>query len=320
MTRVEALKLLQNTIRFKRYSLKTERTYTGWCKRFFCYCEDNPVGTSEEKIQAWLTALVNERNVAASTQRQALNSFVFFYKHCLKQDMTDFSKFARAKKGKKLPIVLSKEEVSALLQHMTGQNKLIASLLYGAGLRLNEALRLRVKDLDFVRSTLIIKSGKGNKDRVVMLPAILASCLTDQVSEVAAIHRQEMSDGSSDVALPYALAIKYPNAVRELAWQWVFPAKKRSACPRTGAIRRHHIHDSAIQKAVKRAVRRAGIAKQASSHTLRHSFATHLLEAGSDIRTVQELLGHSNVSTKQIYTHVMQQGIITKSPLDTMAV
>ncbi len=319
MNKAEALKLLQNTIRFKRYSLKTERTYLGWCRRYFVYCEKNPVGTSEQKIQGWLTSLVNERNVAAATQRQALNAISFFYKNCLKQDMESFNNFARAKKGKKLPVVLSKDEVSLLLQHMTGQNKLIASLLYGAGLRLNEALKLRVKDVDFTRSTLTIRDGKGGKDRVVMLPSILAAELRHQVSEVAAIHRQELSRGISDVSLPYALANKYPNACRELAWQWVFPARKRSACPRTGAIRRHHIHDSAIQKAVKRAVRSSGIVKQASSHTLRHSFATHLLENGSDIRTVQELLGHSHVSTTQIYTHVMQQGISVRSPLDMLA-
>ena len=319
MNKDDALKLLTNTIRFKRYSLKTERTYRGWCKRYFCFCEDHPEGTSEQKIQAWLTALVNERNVAASTQRQALNSVVFFYKNCLKQDMEDFSNFARAKKGKKLPVVLSKEEVSSLLQHMIGQNKLIASLLYGAGLRLNEALKLRVKDIDFARSTLTVRSGKGDKDRTVMLPSILRRELLRQVDEVATIHRKELAAGTSDVEMPFALARKYPNACRELAWQWIFPAKKRSVCPRTGAVRRHHIHDSAIQKAVKRAVRSAGIHKQASSHTLRHSFATHLLESGADIRTVQELLGHSHVTTTQIYTHVMQQGIVTQSPLDNLA-
>jgi integron integrase len=319
MNATDALNLLQNKIRIKGYSLDTERTYMGWCRQYFSFCKANPAGTSEKKVEAWLTSLVRERNVAASTQNQALNSVNFFYKYCLEQDMGDFSQFVRAKKPKTLPVVLSKEEVSLVLQHMTGINRIIASLLYGAGLRLTEALKLRVKDIDFYRSSLTVRQGKGKKDRTVMLPSMLVDDLKNQMAEVAALHRQEVAENISDVEMPFALGKKYPNACRELAWQWVFPAKRRSTCPRTGVVRRHHLHNSAIQKAVKRAVRLAGITKQASPHTMRHSFATHLLEAGSDIRTVQELLGHANVSTTQVYTHVMQQGVVTKSPLDVLA-
>jgi integron integrase len=296
--------------------MKTEKSYTGWVKRYCLYCTRHPDGSSEGKIKGFLSALVNERNVSASTQRQALNAIVFLYKHCLKQDLGKFPNFARAKKGCKLPTVLSKTEVFSVLDQMAGQNWLMASLLYGCGLRLAECLKLRVKDIDFDRKTITVRQGKGGKDRAVMLPAATTEHLKAQLVEVGRLHIQELSEGRSDVELPYALGKKYPSAARELAWQWVFPAKKRSKCPRTGAVRRHHIHDSALQKAVKKAVRSAGINKQAGPHTLRHSFATHLLEDGQDIRTVQELLGHKNVSTTMVYTHVMGKGVTTTSPLD----
>lgn len=269
----EALEMLRNTVRFKRYSLKTERSYLGWVKRYCLYCQQQAAGSSEEKIKGFLTDLATGRNVSAATQRQALNAIVFFYKHCLQVDLGEFADFARAKRGRKLPVVLSRMEVGAILDHLSGQIRLIVSLLYGCGLRLTECLRL---------------------------------------------HNQELAAGVSDVELPFAIARKYPHACRELAWQWVFPARKRSVCPRTNAVRRHHIHDSAVQKEVKKAAMLARIAKQVGPHTMRHSFATHLLEDGHDIRTVQELLGHKDVTTTMIYTHVMGKCTSVRSPLDRL--
>ncbi|MCK5603962.1 integron integrase [Candidatus Pacearchaeota archaeon] len=315
----QTLDVVRNTLRFRHCSLKTEKSYIGWVKRYCLYCTEHPNGSSEDKIEGFLSFLVRERNVSASTQRQALNAVVFLYKRCLKQELGKFPNFARAKKGRKLPTVLSKTEVFTVLDQMVGLNRLMASLLYGCGLRLTECLKLRVKDVDFDRGIIIVRQGKGRKDRAVMLPTASVESLKSQLADVKRLHDQELSSGTSDVELPHALARKYPSAAKELAWQWVFPAKKRSKCPRTGAIRRHHIHDSALQKAVKKAVRSTGIAKQAGPHTLRHSFATHLLEDGQDIRTVQELLGHKDVSTTMIYTHVMGKGVTTTSPLDRRA-
>lgn len=315
----ELLEAMRNTIRFKHYSMKTEKSYLGWCKRFFIFCQNHPVGSSEDKIKAYLSWLANERNVSESTQRQALNAIVFFYKHCAGQDLGDFPYFVRAKRGRKLPVVLSRDEVSALLGRLSGGNWLIGSLLYGCGLRLGEALKLRVKDVDFDRTTIMVRHGKNKKDRGVMLPLSLVEPLRNQLAEVKRLHDVELSQGISDVEMPYALARKYPNAAQELGWQWVFPAKKRSTCPRSGAVRRHHVHETSIQRAVKRAGRSAKLAKQAGCHTLRHSFATHLLESGYDLRTIQELLWHRHLSTTQIYTHVLQQGIAVRSPLDQLA-
>lgn len=312
----EALEIVRNTVRFKRYSLKTERSYLGWCKRYFEYCSRHPAGTSEDKIKGFLAELATGRNVAVATQRQALNAIVFFYKQCLGQDLGEFADFARAKRGRKLPVVMSRDEVFALLDHLTGQMRLLVSLLYGCGLRLSECLRLRVKDIDFDRGAVIVRHGKGGKDRFVMLPAAVSAALRSQIDEVRRLHNQELAAGISDVEMPFAIGRKYTGAHKELAWQWVFPARKRSACPRTGAVRRHHLHDSAVQKEVKRAARLAGVAKQVGPHTLRHSFATHLLEDGQDIRTVQELLGHKDVTTTMIYTHVMGKCTTVVSPLD----
>ena len=316
MNMQDALTAVRNTVRFKRYSLKTERSYLGWCARYFAFCQRHPAGTSEEKIKGFLTELADRRNVAAATQRQALNAIIFFYKQCLGQDLGEFADFARAKRGRKLPVVMSRREVFALLDHLTGQMRLMVSLLYGCGLRLSECLRLRVKDIDFDRGAVCVRHGKGGKDRFVMLPGSLADGLRAQIDEVRRLHNQELAAGIADVELPFAIARKYPNAHKELAWQWVFPARKRSACPRTGSLRRHHLHDSAVQKEVKRAARLAGISKQVGPHTLRHSFATHLLEDGQDIRTVQELLGHKDVTTTMIYTHVLGKCTTVRSPLD----
>lgn len=315
----QALTMTRNTIRFRHYSLKTERSYVGWIKRYCLYCQRHPEGTSEAKIKGFLGDLVETRNISAATQNQALNAIVFFYSQVLTIDLADFSDFSRARKPRRLPVVMSTGEVASLLGHLSGQNWLMSSLLYGAGLRLTECLQLRVKDIDLSRRIIMVREGKGKKDRAVMLPTSLSIPLQMQLEEVARIHRQELAAGISDVELPYALARKYPNAARELAWQWVFPARKRSTCPRTGAVRRHHIHDSALQKAVKIAARAAKISKSVGPHTLRHSFATHLLEAGETIRTVQELLGHKDVSTTMIYTHVACQHMAV-SPLDRLAV
>ncbi|MCK5016578.1 MAG: integron integrase, partial [Candidatus Peribacteraceae bacterium] len=272
----QTLEMVRNTIKFRHYSLKTERSYVGWVKRYCFYCTQYPDGSSEDKIKGFLSFLVSERNVAAATQRQALNAIVFLYKQCLKQDLGKFPDFVRARRGRKLPVVLSKNEVFSILDHMTGQNWLMSSILYGCGLRLTECLRLRVKDIDFDRQTITVRQGKNKKDRAVMLPASVTVPLKTHLAEVKRLYNQELATGISDVELPYALARKYPGAAKELAWQWVFPARKRSTCPRTGAVRRHHIHDSALQKAIKKAVKNAEVNKHAGPHTMRHSFATHL--------------------------------------------
>jgi integron integrase len=264
----------------------------------------------------FLSHLVSSRNVSVSTQRQALNALVFFYKSVLGITEIGDIDFLRAKKARKAPIVMSKREVFALLDHLSGAAWLICDLLYGAGLRLNEALALRVKDVDFDRAAIYIREGKGKKDRTVMLPGSAVDKLRAQIDEVRRLHNQELAAGISDVDMPWAIGRKYPNACRELAWQWVFPARNRSVCPRTGAVRRHHLHDSAVQKAVKAAVKAAGIAKMVGTHTFRHSFATHLLEDGYDLRTIQELLGHKDISTTMIYTHVTKQAISVRSPAD----
>ncbi len=260
------------------------------------------------EVERFLSALANADHVAASTQNQALAALLFLYRQVLGIELSWMENIQRAKRPVRLPVVLSRDEVAALLNQMGGVTWLAAALLYGSGLRLMECLRLRVKDVDLVRREITVRQGKGGKDRRTMLPAMVVDRLQEQLAEARRIHERDLAAGFGEVSLPDALVRKYPNAGWEWAWQYVFPAGKRGVDPRGGQIRRHHLDESAVQRAVKRAVQQAGIDKPASCHTLRHSFATHLLEAGQDIRTIQELLGHKDVATTQIYTHVLNRG------------
>lgn len=316
----QTLEATRNVLRFEHKSYRTEQAYVHWIKRYALWCRDHADGEPEAKIRAYLTHLAKDRNVSASTQNQALNAVVYLYKHVLRDGLGDFSGFAPARAPRRLPVVLTQGEVAALLGHLAGMHWLIGSLLYGSGLRLAECLMLRVKDLDFERAIITVRDGKGAKDRAVMLPASLGEPLRQHLEAVRRVHRRDLAAGLGEAYMPGALARKYPGAVREFGWQFVFPATRPGPDPRTGAIRRHHIHDSAVSKAIKSAARAAGILKPAGAHTLRHSFATHLLERGVDIRTIQELLGHADVSTTQIYTHVATRGAAgTASPLEQLA-
>ena len=267
----------------------------------------------------FLSALAVDRNVAASTQNQALSAILFLYRDVLEQDLPWLDDIVRSKRAARLPVVLTREEVRSVLQRMGGVPRLMAILLYGAGLRLLECARLRVKDVDFARNQITVRAGKGDKDRVTMLPAAVRDALTKHLEMVKRQHELDLTHGAGWVELPWAMARKYPNAGREWPWQWVFPATRIYVHQNTGQHRRHHLHESVLQRAVRDAVRLAAITKRASSHTFRHSFATHLLEARHDIRTVQELLGHRDVSTTQIYTHVLNRGPSgVESPADLL--
>ncbi len=271
------------------------------------------------EVEAFLSDLAVRRDVSASTQNQALAALLFLYKQVLKQELPWLGEVVRAKKPARLPVVLSIDEVQRILNQLDGDVGLIARLLYGGGLRLMEGVRLRVKDVDFSRNEIIIRDGKGQKDRVTVMPASLVLPLKQHITLVRAIHQSEVAAGRGDVYLPDALARKYPNAPWEWAWQYVFPAAGLSVDPRSGSVRRHHLDEKRVQRAFKRAVAQSGIAKLATPHTLRHSFATHLLESGQDIRTVQELLGHADVKTTMIYTHVLNRGgLAVLSPLDLL--
>ena len=318
--RPRLLDQVRDEIRLRHYSLRTEHTYLGWIKRFILFHKKrHPREMGAEEITRYLTHLAVNGRVSASTQNQALNAILFLYRQILKVELPWLDGIQRAKKPTRLPVVMSRDEVRNLLAQLDGTRWLIVSLIYGSGLRLTEALRLRVKDVDFHYKQLLIRDAKGQKDRVTALPDSLVEPLRQHLTRVKERHRQDLREGYGQVELPFALARKYPHADREWAWQYVFPSASRSKDPRSDAVRRHHVHESAIQKAVKNAVRLAGIVKPASVHTLRHSFATHLLEAGYDIRTVQELLGHSDVKTTMIYTHVVQRGGRgVRSPLDSL--
>lgn len=297
---------------------RTERAYSGWIRRFILYHHKrHPAQLGAREVEAFLTSLAVERRVAASTQNQALAALLFLYREVLGVHLPWMDQIRRARRPERVPVVLSREEVQAVLAELVGVHWLAASLLYGSGLRLLECLRLRVQDVDFDRREITVRTGKGNKDRRTMLPLSLHQAIRARLAEVRRLHQRDLELGFGAVWLPDALVGKYPNAPREWGWQWIFPARQRSTDPATGTVRRHHLHESVLQRAVKRAVRAAGVTKRASCHTFRHSFATHLLEGGYDIRTVQELLGHVDVRTTQIYTHALNRGPnAIRSPLD----
>ncbi len=296
-------------IRARHYSIRTEEAYIGWIRRFILFHKKrHPAEMGESEINQFLTHLAVREDVAASTQNQALSALLFLYQAVLEKELDRLDGVVHAKKPKRLPVVLRREEVRSLLDRMSGTPRLVGLLLYGAGLRLMEALRLRVKDIDLTANQITVREGKGQKDRVTMLPGAVKPILIEQLKRVRQVHQQDISQGFGRVYLPEALARKYPNAEREWGWQYVFPAADFSVDPRSGAKRRYHLDESVIQRAVKQATHQAGLNKPATPHTLRHSFATHLLEDGYDIRTVQELLGHRDVRTTMIYTHVLNRG------------
>jgi integron integrase len=306
-----------NAIRVLHYSRRTEETYLHWIRRFiFFHNKRHPKEMGEREVGKFLTDLAVRGNVAASTQNIALNALVFLYRHVLKQPLNEIHGVVRAKKPQRLPVVLTSREVAKVLANLSGVYWIIACLQYGSGLRLIESVRLRVQDLDFDRRAIYVRNGKGGKDRVVTLADEIVIPLQRHLETIRTLHERDVSDGFGAVYLPYALAKKYPNANREWKWQYVFPSSKRSIDPRSDIERRHHMDESCVRKAVTNAVRTAKINKKASCHTLRHSFATHLLERGMDIRTVQEQLGHKDVRTTQIYTHVIKRGgNAVRSPL-----
>lgn len=300
---------VRQIIRVKHYSMRTEESYTTWIKRFiFFHNKRHPIKMGEKEIGQYITYLAKERKVSASTQNQALCAIVFLYKNVLKKDLGNINSIFWSKRPKKIPVVFTKEEVIEVLSNLKGTHWLIGMLLYGSGLRLSESLELRVKDIDFGYNQVMIRDSKGEKDRVTMLPQKIVEPLKEHLGKVKEIHREDLNNGYGSVYLPYAIERKYTNAKYEWGWQYVFPATRISTDPRSGIQRRHHLYDTVIQKAVKQAIINAGITKQASCHTFRHSFATHLLESGYDIRTIQELLGHKNVETTMIYTHILNQG------------
>ena len=309
---------VREQIRLKHYSIRTEHVYCEWVKRFIRfhrYRHPEEMGAAE--VEAFLSDLAMRRNVSASTQNQALAALLFLYKQVLKLNMPWLGEVVRAKKPSRLPVVLSLTEVQQVLAQLEGEAWLVANLLYGSGMRLMEVIRLRVKDVDFIRGEIVIRDGKGMKDRVTVLPRCLIEPLRQHLALVKARHNAELKAGRGDVYLPFALERKYPNGAWDWRWQYVFPASGLSVDPRSGKTRRHHLDEKRVQRAFKAAVKRAGILKLATPHTLRHSFATHLLESGQDIRTVQELLGHADVKTTMIYTHVLNRGgLAVLSPLD----
>lgn len=309
---------VRDVMRRKHYSIRTEQSYIDWIRRFILFHgKRHPLEMREEEVTAFLTHLARDGGVAASTQNQALSALLFLYKEVLRQDLGWLDDVERAKKPARLPVVLTRKEVRRIFRHLHGTPRLMAGLLYGSGLRLMECVRLRVKGVDFGYARVTVRDAKGGKDRITMLPLNLANGLQRHLQKIRAQHEQDLVEGFGAVWLPDALAKKYPNAVREWSWQYIFPSSRLSVDPRSGNRQRHHIAEGVLQGAVKKAVRAAGLTKPATCHTLRHSFATHLLENGYDIRTVQELLGHKDVSTTMIYTHVLNKpGLGVKSPLD----
>lgn len=316
--KLKLLDQVSEVMRFKHNSIRTETAYRQWITRFIVFHKKrHPKEMGEVEVRSFLNDLAVRQNVAVATQNQALNALVFLYREVLRLQLGDFGAIERPSRPARLPVVLTEDEAIRLLAATTGTHQLMAKLLYGTGMRLMECVRLRVKDLDFAANHVVVREGKGFKDRVTMLPEVLKLPLTEHLKRVKLLHEDDLRRGFGEVYLPLALSRKYPNAGREWCWQYVFPTASLSRDPRSGVTRRHHVNEQGLQRAVKNAVRLAGLTKPATCHTLRHSFATRLLEAGYDIRTVQELLGHKDVATTMIYTHVMQKpGIGVKSPLD----
>lgn len=312
------LEQVRNTIRMRHYSIRTEEAYLHWIKRFILFHgKQHPSDMGPTEVETFLTHLAVKNRVSASTQNQALNAIVFLYRAVLQRELGWLENIERAKKPAKRPVVFTRKEAQAILHRLDGTKWLMANLLYGAGLRLMECMRLRIKDMDFAYHQITVRDGKGGKDRVTMLPVKLITPLRQHLIKVKALHDQDLREGFGRVYLPYALARKYPSADTDFGWQYVFPSSKRSIDPRSGIIRRHHLDESVLQRAVRQAIRNAGIYKAGNCHTFRHSFATHLLEDGYDIRTVQELLGHKDVNTTMIYTHVLNRGgRAVRSPVD----
>ena len=312
------LDLVRESLRLKHYSIRTEEAYVNWIKRYILFHNKiHPSKLSETHIRQYLSHLAIKQKVAASTQNQAFNALIYLYKHVLKIELGELDDIERAKRRRKIPVVFSPAEAKNVLSNMSGINKLMASLLYGTGMRLMECVRLRVKDIDFSNNRIIVRDGKGGKDRITILPETLIDILKLQIKRVKLTHEQDLLDGFGSVYLPYAIERKYPSAEKSFGWQYLFPSSKNSKDPRSNKIHRHHIHESILQKAVKSAIGKIKFEQPASCHTFRHSFATHLLANGYDIRTVQELLGHENVKTTMIYTHVLNKGALAvRSPLD----
>lgn len=321
MTAPKLLDRVREAVRLRHFSIRTEQAYLSWVKRFVRFHGmRHPAQLDAADVVAFLSHLAVDQKVAASTQNQALAALLFLYRHVLDIELPQLEGVVRAKRPTRLPTVFSHAEVRAVLDELTGVHALAAGLLYGSGLRLLEALRLRIKDVDFDAGEILVRDGKGQKDRHTVLPAQLTPQLREHLERVRRQHQRDLDDGAGTVYLPYAFERKSPGAARSWIWQYVFPAPRASVDPRSGALRRHHLSESALQKAVKEAIARTGITKRGSCHTLRHSFATHLLEAGYDIRTVQELLGHKDVRTTQMYTHVLNRGgLAVYSPLDFAA-
>ncbi len=318
MPQPRLLDQVRKAMRVRHYSIRTEESYISWIKRYILFHDkQHPKNLGKDEITQFLSHLASDRNVAASTQNQALSALLFLYKEVLSIDLPWLGDVVRAKRPSRLPVVLTRQDTKRLLGELNDTNWLIANLLYGSGLRLMEAIRLRVKDVDFDYEQIIVRSGKGFKDRTTVLPNSIAKHLQKHLAKIKNLHQRDLEEGFGSVYLPFAIERKYPNANKEWGWQYVFPSSKRSVDPQSGVIRRHHVSEKNLQRAIKQATRNLGIVKPVSTHTLRHCFATHLLEDGYDIRTIQELLGHKDLKTTMIYTHVMKKGAHgVRSPID----
>lgn len=319
--KIKLMDQVRQVLRYHHYSLSTEKTYCDWISRYIKYhrCKRHPSEMGKREIEDFLSHLATDLKVSASTQRQALNAIIFLYRQVLDINIDEQLSPVRAKKYHRPPVIMTKNEVKKVLGNISGTHLLMAKLLYGCGLRLMECVRLRIQDVDFERNLIYVRAAKGNKDRTVNLPVNIKDEISRHISRVRELHNKDLSEGFGEVYIPEALSRKYPNAKMEFRWQYVFPSKNISVDTRSGVTRRHHVLESGLQKAVKTAVDRAGLTKRVSCHTFRHSFATHLLENGVNIRVVQELMGHSDVKTTEIYTHVMEKDITKAlSPLDNL--